>query len=108
MDALFWQRLHGGSTHFPMVLLLASVVFDVIAWVTRDQSLRGGFRSAGGYCAIVGVLGGCGAVVSGVAMTRGELLGSGAERLHHLFVWPAFGLALVLVSWRLCWRQKSG
>jgi mono/diheme cytochrome c family protein len=34
-------------------------------------------------------------------MTRGELLGSGFEELHHLFVWPAFALSVGLVIWRL-------
>jgi mono/diheme cytochrome c family protein len=30
MDALFWQRMHGGSTHFPIVLLMASVAAVMI------------------------------------------------------------------------------
>jgi mono/diheme cytochrome c family protein len=100
MDPLFWQRMHGGSTHFPIVLLLASVAFDLIACRVRDLSLRRGLHAAAHYSAAVGVLGGCGAVLSGLAMTEGELLGSGLERMHHLFIWPAFALAVALVGWR--------
>jgi len=28
MNPTFWARLHGGATHFPIALLMASVVFD--------------------------------------------------------------------------------
>ena len=106
MDALFWQRMHGGSTHFPIVLLLASVVFDFFAWRTRDDGLRRGLHLAGLGSAIVAVLAAVGAVISGLGMTRGELLGSGYEKIHHLFVWPAFGLCVALVSWRLLQRGR--
>src|SRR5438132_2168949 len=106
MDAMFWQRLHGGSTHFPIVLLLASVAFDFIACRLRNMSLRQGLHAAGLGSAIVGVLGGCGAVVSGLVMTGGHVLGSGQEKMHHLFVWPAFSLSVALVAWRLSRREK--
>src|SRR5258707_7721727 len=36
-----------------------------------------------------------GAVVSGIALTGGDLL------QHHRFIWPAFGLLLALAVWRL-------
>ena len=106
MDALFWQRMHGGSTHFPIVLLLASVVFDFIAWRSRDESLRRGLHVAGLGSAVIGVLGGVGAVVSGLVISRGQMLGSGYEQFHHLFVWPAFGLCVALVAWRLFKRGR--
>ena len=94
--------MHGGSTHFPIVLLLASVVFDFAGWRLRDEGLRRGLQLAGFGSAVVGVLGGFGAVISGLVMSRGEMLGSGYEKFHHLFVWPAFSLCVVLVAWRLC------
>lgn len=106
MDAMFWQRLHGGSTHFPIVLLPASVAFDFIARRLRDVSLSRGLHAAGLGSAIVGVLGGCGAVFFGLVMTGGHVLGGGQERMHHLFVWPAFSLAVALVAWRLSQREK--
>lgn len=105
MDALFWQRLHGGSTHFPIVLLLMSVVFDLVACRSREETLRHGLHAAGLGSAVVGVLGGCGAVVSGLVMSDGRMLGSGFEKMHHLFVWPAFGLCVALVMWRFIWRR---
>jgi mono/diheme cytochrome c family protein len=105
MDALFWQRMHGGSTHFPIVLLLASVIFDFAAGWSRDKSLQNGLHAAGLGSAVVGVLGGIGAVISGLVMSHGRLLGGGYERFHHLFVWPAFSLCVVLVGWRLLQRS---
>jgi mono/diheme cytochrome c family protein len=105
MDASFWQRIHGGSTHFPIVLLLSSVVFDFVAWRSRDEGLRRGLHTAGFGSAVVGMLGGVGAAIAGLIMTRGRMLGRGDERIHHLFVWPAFTLCIVFVGWRLF---KSG
>ena len=104
MNSLFWQRMHGGATHFPLVLMLASVVFDFVAWRSRDETLRCGLNAAGLGSAFVGVLGGAGAVISGLVMSRGEMIGNGAEKLHHLFVWPAFGMCVVLVAWRFSRR----
>jgi mono/diheme cytochrome c family protein len=101
MDSAFWQRMHGGSTHFPIVLLLASVVFDFVAWRSREEVLRRGLHAAGLGSAVVGTLGGLGAVIAGLIMTRGRILGSGFEKIHHLFAWPAFALCIVFVGWRL-------
>jgi len=101
MSASFWQRLHGGSTHFPIVLLLASVAFDFVAWRSRDETLRRGLHAAGLGSAVAGVLGGIGAVTAGLILTRGRMLGGGYEKIHHLFVWPAFASSLLLVGWRL-------
>ena len=88
MNASFWQRIHGGSTHFPIVLVLAAVVFDFVAWRSRDEALRRGLNAAGFGSAVVGMLGGIGAVMAGLIMTRGQMLGSGYEKTHHLFVGP--------------------
>jgi len=106
MNALFWQRMHGGSTHFPIVLLLASVVFDFCARRSRDDGLRRGLHVAGLGSAVVGVLGGVGAVISGLVMSRGRVLGTGYERFHHLFVWPAFSLCVAFVAWRVFKRGR--
>jgi mono/diheme cytochrome c family protein len=101
MSATFWRQMHGGSTHLPIVLLFASVLFDWVAWRSRDEGLRRGLHVAGLGSAVVGVLGGIGAVVAGLIMTRGRVLGGGYERIHHLFVWPALALCAVFVGWRL-------
>jgi len=105
MNALFWQRMHGGSTHFPIVLLLASVVFDLAARRSHDQGMQKGLHAAGLGSAVMGVVGGAGAVISGLVMSHGQMLGGGYERFHHLFVWPAFSLCLAFVGWRLLRRE---
>src|SRR5881296_2511455 len=107
MDALLWQRLHGGSTHLPLVLLPLSVMFEVVALRLRDDGARRALRSAGVALAFTGVLGGCAGVIAGLAMTHGNLLGSGEEKMHHLFVWPAFALSVVLVAARLFARPQN-
>lgn len=104
MNAAFWQRLHGGSTHLPIVLLPLSVAFDFVATRSREPSLQRGFHAAGFATAVFGVAGGSAAVVAGLVMSRGEWLGSGIEKLHHLYVWPAFMLSLALVACRLIRR----
>ena len=106
MDGLFWQRLHGGSTHLPIVLLPLSVISDFVGLRMRDEAARRAFHSAGVALAFAGVLGGCAAVIAGLAMTRGNMLGSGEEKLHHLFVWPGFIISIGLVAGRLFLRRQ--
>jgi mono/diheme cytochrome c family protein len=101
MNALFWQRIHGGSTHFPMVLLLASAAFDLMGSRCRDEFLGRGLHAAALASAIAGLLGGVAAVLSGLVMSGGAIIGQGYEKLHHMFVWPGFGLCVLLVVWRL-------
>ena len=107
MNPSFWRHIHGGATHFPIVLLLASVVFDFVATRSRDEGLRAGLHAAGLGSAVVGTLGTFGAVIAGLAMTRGRTLGAGPERIHHLFVWPAVMFSTVLVAWRLVKRGRA-
>lgn len=105
MSANFWRQIHGGSTHFPIVLLFASVVFDFVAWRSRDEGMRRGLHAAGFGSAVIGLLGAIGAATAGLFMTRGRMLGGGYERIHHLFVWPAVISCILFVGWRLL---KSG
>ena len=81
MDGLLWQRVHGGSTHLPIMLLPLSVIFDVVALRLRDDAARRAFHSAGAALAFAGMLGGCAAVIAGLAMTHGNMLGSGEEKI---------------------------
>ena len=101
MSATFWRHIHGGSTHFPIVLLLASVVLDFVAGRSRDDGLRRGLHAAGFGSAVMGLLGALGAALAGLIITRGRILGGGYERIHHLFVWPAVISSLLFVGWRL-------
>ena len=54
------------------------------------------------------LLGSVPAVVSGLLMTKGSLLGHGALRMHHLFVWPAFALLVGLAVWRVSAGARGG
>ena len=96
--------MHGGMTHFPIALVMASIAFDLASLVapdTAEKSRRAGLRAAGFYTLILGALSSFGAVVSGLAISHGEIWGRGNLARHHTFLWPAFGLVIALAVWRL-------
>lgn len=101
MSHSFWVRMHGGATHFPIALVLTAAFFDLAGLVVRNENHRQNFRVAGRYAIVVGGLLSFGAIVSGLALSKGTLLGTGLMARHHAFVWPAFGLLLALAVWRL-------
>ena len=104
MDNSLWVKMHGGTTHFPIALIMASVLFDLVGSVapdSADKSRRAGFRAAGFYTLILGALGSLGAVLSGLVISHGQLWGRGNLARHHMFLWPAFGLLIALAIWRL-------
>ncbi|MBV9008463.1 MAG: cytochrome c [Verrucomicrobia bacterium] len=103
----FWLRAHGASTHLPIVLFAISVLFDFTAVLWRDESAARGLRFAGFVSAAIGLLGTFGAIASGLIISRGQTLGTGALLRHHQFVWPAFAIALVFVGWRVLTRNRS-
>jgi uncharacterized membrane protein YoaK (UPF0700 family) len=47
------------------------------------------------------------AVVSGLVLSRGVVLGHADLRMHHLFVWPVFALVAALGTWRILGRGGS-
>jgi len=96
--------MHGGTTHFPIALVMASVLFDLVGLLApdnADKSRRSGFRAAGFYTLILGALGSLGAVLSGLVISHGQLWGRGNLARHHTYLWPAFGLLMALAVWRL-------
>ena len=104
MGNSIWVKMHGGTTHFPIALVMASVLFDLAAVVFPDNgegTRRAGFRAAGYYTLLLAALGSIGAVASGLIISRGELWGRGNLAYHHTFLWPAFGMVVALASWRL-------
>src|SRR5262245_23396160 len=106
MDALFLERLHGASTHLPIVLPPISVVLDFLGRRTRDERSRPVYHRMGMTLAVTGVAGSFVAIAAGLAMSGGKVVGSGMEKLHHLFVWPAFALIVILMAWRLLTRLR--
>ena len=107
MNQIFWSRMHGGVTHFPIALLMASVVFDHAGFWWRNESRRREFCAMGFYCLLIAASASPVAVLSGLALSRGELLGTGALAMHHWFVWPAFGLMIGLAVWRSVVRERA-
>ena len=101
MDANVWAKAHGASTHFPLALALGSTVLDVAGRALRSRPVARDFHAAGHWMLLLGALGSLPAVASGLLMTKGDVLGHGALRMHHLFVWPAFTLLVALATWRV-------
>jgi uncharacterized membrane protein len=103
----FWTDLHGGSTHFPIALLIGSFLFDLIGFYVKQDKASRDLHSAGYYSLVLGALGGFAAVLSGAMLTQWQLMGHGRLLLHHKFVWPAFGLLTALAVWRIMVQDKS-
>lgn len=100
MDSNLWAKAHGATTHFPLALALCSTACDAVGFALPRQPIGSDLRAAGYWTMILGALGTVPAVLSGLLMTKGTVLGHEALRLHHLFVWPAFALLIALGTWR--------
>jgi uncharacterized membrane protein len=100
-----WDKLHGALTHFPIALLLVSTACDFAALGFRKLAFSRGLGTVSFYGLLVAALASVGVVVSGIALTKGEMWGRGDFGWHHRFVWPAFGLLLALAVWRLVVRE---
>ncbi len=101
-----WANLHGGSTHFPIALMIASFLFDALAYVGREPYKRD-LHAAGFYTLLLGALASFVGVLSGLAVTAWQFFGNGTLAKHHDFVWPAFGLMVGLAVWRLVVREEA-
>ncbi len=112
MDPMLWAKVHGATTHFPFALVLCSAGCDLAGFVFAGRPAERDLHAAGYWTLLAGALGSVPAIFSGLVMTRGSVLGHGALRWHHLFVWPAFALLIALAVWRAsgaasrvrCWR----
>ena len=102
MDPAVWAKAHGATVHFPLALALGSGALDGAALALGARPVARDLHVAGYWMMVVGALGSIPAVASGLLMTKCSLLGHGALRLHHLFVWPAFALLVGLATWRVC------
>ncbi len=99
--------MHGGATHFPIALLVVSVAFDHAGFWWRNKARRREFSSVGFYSLLIAAAASPVAVLSGLALSRGTVLGTGALAMHHYFVWPAFGLMIGMAVWRLVMRERT-
>ena len=99
--------MHGGATHFPIALIMVSVGFDAAGFWWREGVRRREFRAVGFYSLLIAAAASPAAVLSGIALSKGILLGTGMLALHHYFIWPAFGLLIGLAVWRLVVRERA-
>ena len=106
MEAL-WANLHGGSTHFPIGMMIASVLFDGAAFFVRREPHSRDLHAAGFYTLLLGAAGCFLAVLSGLALAGWQFFGAGKLAKHHDYVWPAFGLMIGLAVWRLVVRGEA-
>jgi uncharacterized membrane protein len=106
MSSISWAQVHGAAVHFPIAMIAAAVFCDAIAVFLWHHPAGAQWRTAGAFAVIAAALGTVPAVLSGLFLTRGSVLGSGALRWHHLFVWPAFGLIVAGAVWRSLTRSS--
>ena len=108
MEPTIWAKAHGATTHFPLALALSSVAFDAAGFALARKPIGNDLRAAGYWTMIGGAMGTVPAVLSGLLMTKGTVMGHDALRLHHhLFVWPAFALLVALGTWRLVQGRQA-
>jgi uncharacterized membrane protein len=107
MDPTIWAKAHGATTHFPLALVLCSGVLDAAGFALAGRPAVRDLHAGGYWTMLLGAIGTVPAVFSGLLMTKGGVLGHGALRMHHLFVWPAFALIAGLATWRLLVGQRA-
>jgi uncharacterized membrane protein len=100
MNSENWAKMHGATVHFPIALILCSGALDALGFFFPVPAIRRGLHAAGYWTIMLGAAGTVPAVVSGLVMSRGVMLGHDTLRLHHLFAWPAFALIIGLATWR--------
>ncbi len=102
-----WPRLHAALNDLPTALLVAAVLFDLIAAVTR----RPAFRQASLYTLIFGALGGAAAVLSGLQAEEHIEHGDAVHRVmetHELLAFVTLGIFAVLAVWRFLRENRMG
>jgi len=102
-----WPRLHAALNDLPIGLLLAAVLFDLLAVVTKRQS----FRQVGVWAMLVGTIGGAVAVLSGLQAEEHISHGEAVHRVMEtheqlgLITLAVFG---VLTLWRIVRERRMG
>jgi uncharacterized membrane protein len=102
-----WPRLHAALNDLPTALLVAAVLFDLIAAATR----RPGFRLASLYVLVFGALGGAAAVLSGLQAEEHIEHGDAVHRVmetHETLAFVTLGIFGVLALWRVLRENRMG
>ena len=102
-----WPRLHAALNDLPTALLLAAVLFDLVAVVTKRTSLR----SAAFWTLVLGAIGGAAAVLSGLQAEDHIAHGDAVHRVmetHEELGLITLGIFGVLALWRIVRENKMG
>ena len=102
-----WPRLHAALNDLPAALLLAAVLFDLLAAATR----REGLRIASFWTLMLGVLGAAAAVISGLQAEDHIAHGEAVHELmgtHEKLAIVTTGIFTVLALWRLFRESRMG
>ncbi len=102
-----WPRLHAALNDLPIALLLAAVLFDVLALATRREF----FRQVSLWTLFLGTLGGAAAVLSGLQAEEYISHGDAVHRVmetHELLGFVTLGVFGVLTLWRLVRERRMG
>lgn len=102
-----WPRLHAALNDLPVGLLLAAVLFDLLAVVTKRQS----FRQVGVWTMLVGAIGGAVAVLSGLQAEEDISHGDAVHRVmetHEQLGLITLGVFGVLTLWRIVRERRMG
>ena len=100
------QRIHPAIAHFPLALLLMSVLFDALGFALRRPSLH----VVGFWNLLAGVIGGATAAYSGYVAERSLLgleLPAGLLGSHRQMAFLAVALFALLLVCRLLLRQPA-
>lgn len=92
--------MHGGSTHFPIVLTLAALACATATRWMRTDVRRSDLHRIGLWSLWVAAACSVGAAFSGLILSKWATLGTGTLARHHLFVWPGLSLLIGLAVWR--------
>lgn len=107
MPGLDWPRLHAALNDLPIALLLAAVLFDVLALATRREF----FRQVSLWTLFLGALGGAVAVLSGLQAEELISHGDAVHRVmetHEMLGFVTLGVFGVLTLWRLVREKRMG
>jgi len=87
-------------THFPIAFAPCAAVFDAAGMLCPRKRWSRHFHAVSAWLISIAAAASVPAIVSGLVMTKGQMLGHGVLRLHHLFVWPAFAFLIGAAAWR--------
>lgn len=105
----FWQHIHGGSSHFPIALIIIAFLFDLGGAIFK----RDDWRTVAFWCLILGTLAMIPAVLSGLSGGNGWFGGEWSNReysaslgRHRTLALVAAGTSLIVTIWRVVRRDK--